>query len=266
MGLLRAVSDLGIYAVPSISAPTGVLPLCRANSSRCMPDSCDDAEVALPMKKAVPKPITVAIVEDDARIRRSLAAILARADGVKCVGEFPSGEAAIAQLPGLKPRIVLMDVNLPGMDGVECVRKLASQLPETQFVMLTIHQDSETIFQSLSAGASGYLLKPPSAPELIAAVHDVFTGGAPMNSMIARKLVEWFKKSEQAAPPSSETESLSPREIEVLELLTHGFAYKEIANKLSVTYSTVQTYIERIYKKLHVRSRSHAVAKFLGGS
>jgi DNA-binding NarL/FixJ family response regulator len=143
-----------------------------------MPDSCDDADVALPMKKAVGVPITVAIVEDDSRIRRSLAAILARADDVKCVGEFPSGEAALAQLPALKPRIVLMDINLPGMDGIECVRKLASQLPETQIVMLTIHEDSDAIFQSLSAGASGYLLKPSRAPEIIAAVRDVFAGGA----------------------------------------------------------------------------------------
>jgi len=231
-----------------------------------MPDSFDDAAIATSMKKAVSTPITVAIVEDDSRIRHSLAAILARAEGVTCVGEFGSGEAAVAQLPTLKPRIVLMDINLPGMDGVECVRKLASQLPETQIVMLTVHEDTDAIFQSLSAGASGYLLKPARASELIAAVRDVFAGGAPMNSTIARKLVQWFKHSEQSAPAPSETENLSPREVEVLELLTHGFAYKEIADKLSVSYSTVHTYIERIYKKLHVRSRSHAVAKYLGGT
>jgi DNA-binding NarL/FixJ family response regulator len=231
-----------------------------------MLDSFDNADVDSPMKKAASLPITVAIVEDDSRIRHSLAAILARADDVKCVGEFGSGEAALAHLPSLKPRIVLMDINLPGINGVECVRKLVSQLPETQIVMLTIHEDTDAIFNSLSAGASGYLLKPTRASELIAAVRDVFAGGAPINSTIARKLVQWFKHSERSAPASSETENLSPRETEVLELLTHGFAYKEIADKLNVSYSTVHTYIERIYKKLHVRSRSHAVAKFLGGA
>lgn len=204
----------------------------------------------------------MAIVEDDERIRRSLATILGREKDLRCVGAFPSAEAALEELPALQPRVLLMDVNLPGMNGVECVRRLSGRLRATQILMLTVHEDSEVIFESLSAGAKGYLLKPPRAAELVAAVRDVIAGGSPMTGVIARKVVQYFAGN---AGSARETDSLSPREIEVLELLSKGYAYKEIAADLGVSYSTVHTHIERIYDKLHVHSRSHAVAKYLGG-
>ncbi|BCU77464.1 response regulator transcription factor [Luteolibacter sp. LG18] len=206
-------------------------------------------------------PITVALVEDDPRIRRSLTTILAQEEDIRCVGAFPSAEEALMELPSLKPKVLLMDVNLPGMTGVDCVRQLSGKVPGTQILMLTVHEDADVIFNSLAAGASGYLLKPPRASELIAAVRDVFTGGAPMTSLIARKVVQSFNHH---APAANEAEGLSPRETEVLDRLAKGFAYKEIAADLGISYSTVQTHIERIYEKLHVHSRSHAVMKYLG--
>lgn len=213
----------------------------------------------MPAKKEAP--ITVAIVEDDEGIRRGLTAVLARDGGVDCIGQFASGEEAVAKLPALKPRVVLMDINLPGMDGVECVRQIAGKMPNTHIVMLTVHEDTDAIFNSLAAGASGYLLKPARASELLAAIRDVFSGGAPMTAYIARKVVQSFKRAPATA---TEDERLSPRENEILELLAQGLAYKEIADRLTVSYSTVRTHIERIYAKLHVHSRSHAVAKYLG--
>ncbi len=214
------------------------------------------------VKSTMAKIITVAIVEDDELIRRSLATILSREADLKCVGSFASAEEAVEKLPGLQPRVVLMDVNLPGMDGVGCVRQLSAILPTTQILMLTVHDDSDMIFNSLSAGAKGYLLKPPRAAELVAAVRDVIAGGSPMTSVIARKVVQFFMRT---PAPAKGVDNLSPREIEVLDLLSKGYIYKEIAAELGVSYSTVHTYIERIYEKLHVRSRSHAVAKYLGG-
>ena len=208
----------------------------------------------------MPKSIKVAIIEDEAAVRGSLEAILKRAPGCDCIGTFPNGEEAVKSLPKLQPDVVLMDINLPGMDGVECVRQLALALPETFFLMLTVHEDPDSIFNSLAAGASGYLLKPVRAAELLVAVKDVFAGGAPMTSNIARKVVKSFKKD---SPSASESESLSPRETEVLDHLVKGYSYKEVAEAIGISYSTVHTHIERIYKKLHVRSRSQAVARYL---
>lgn len=209
-----------------------------------------------------PRPvITVALVEDDARIRRSLTTILGREKGIVFLASFPDGETALAELPALRPDVLLMDVNLPGIDGVECVRRISGSLPSTQILMLTVHEDSEVIFNSLTAGAKGYLLKPPRAVELLAAVRDVIAGGSPMTSVIARKVVQSFSSG---PAPAKETDKLSPRETEILDLLSQGLTYKEIAHRLGVSYSTVHTHIERIYDKLHVHSRSHAVAKFLG--
>jgi DNA-binding NarL/FixJ family response regulator len=207
--------------------------------------------------------ITVAIVEDDSKVRQSLASILKRGSGVHCVGVFGDAEEALRELPRLRPRVVLMDINLPGMDGVQCVWKLSELLPETQIVMLTVYDNTDAIFNSLAAGASGYLLKPVSAAQLLAAVKDVYAGGAPMTSNIVRKVVHSFK---QPAPSERETEnfSLSVREAEVLDFLAKGYLYKEIADQLSISYGTVHTYIERIFKKLHVRGRAQAVAKYLG--
>ncbi|MFD2256763.1 response regulator transcription factor [Luteolibacter algae] len=205
--------------------------------------------------------ITISIVEDDSRIRWGLTAILEDEDDFECVGSFASAEEAFQHLPALNPQVVLMDVNLPGINGIECTRRLASSPKPPQIIMLTVRQDSEIIFDALAAGASGYLLKPPSARELVDAVRDVFAGGAPMTASIARRVVQSFK---QVRAKTSETESLSPREIQVLELLVKGFAYKEVAADLGISYSTVQRHIESIYRKLHVHSRTHAVSKYLG--
>lgn len=205
--------------------------------------------------------ITVAIVEDDAQVRHSLEGIVKRGTGVLCTGAFGSAEEALRELPRLHPRVVLMDINLPGMDGVECVRKLSGLLPEMQMVMLTVYDNTDAIFNSLAAGASGYLLKPVSAAQLLAAVKDVYAGGAPMTSNIVRKVVQTFK---QPGATARETENLSAREQEVLDYLAKGYLYKEIAEQLGIGYGTVHTYIERIFKKLHVRSRAQAVAKYLG--
>ena len=204
--------------------------------------------------------ITVAVVEDDAQVRRSLAGILKRGPGVICVGEFGNAEEALREIPRLQPKVVLMDINLPGMDGVHCVRRLSELAPKTQVLMLTVYDNTDTIFNSLAAGASGYLLKPISAAQLLAAVRDVYAGGAPMTSDIARKVVQAFK---QPAPASGETENLSLREQEVLDFLAKGYLYKEIAEQLDISYGSVHTYVERIFKKLHVRSRAQAVAKYL---
>lgn len=204
--------------------------------------------------------ITVAIVEDDARIRRSLAAMLGTADDIECVAQCASAEDALAKLPALQPRVVFMDINLPGMSGVECVRGLAALEPKPQIVMLTSYDDSEAIFSSLSAGACGYLLKPIRTAQLLAAVRDVYSGGAPMSGQIARRVVATFNKPALCAA-SAAVESLSQREQEILGLLAEGYLYKEIADKLGISYSTVRTHIERIYEKLHVQSRAQAVAK-----
>ena len=220
-------------------------------------DSFDD--MTKPIERA--GALCVAVVEDDARIRWSLSEIIDQEDDLECVGTFASAEEALTHLPKLKPQVVLMDVNLPGMTGIDCVRRLAPKCPGVQVIMLTVREDSDIIFDSLAAGACGYLLKPPSAEELVAAIRDVFAGGAPMTTSIARKVVQSFNRVASSAP---EAEKLSPREVQVLECLVKGLAYKEVAAELGISYSTVQRHIEAIYKKLHVHSRSHAVAKYLG--
>ncbi len=203
--------------------------------------------------------ITVSIVEDDAPARGILNDWIGREDGFKCVGVHENGEHALATLLTEKPSVVLMDINLPGVSGIECVRRLKPQLPDTQFVMLTVYEDPDHIFKALSSGASGYLLKRTPRAELLAALRDVYAGGSPMSSNIARKIVQSFQRFN--APPTA-TENLSPREREVLELLARGYLYKEIAEALHISGPTVNTHIRRIYEKLHVRSRSQAVAKF----
>jgi DNA-binding NarL/FixJ family response regulator len=206
-------------------------------------------------------PISIAIVEDDRGVRTSLLGMLQRAPDCRCLGDFGSAEEALAKLPSLRPDVILMDINLPDMSGVECVRQLSQLLPATRILMLTVQEDPDSIFNSLAAGASGYLLKPVRAAELVAAVKDVFRGGAPMTSIIARKVVQSFK---QAGSARGEKENLSPREQSVLDALAKGYSYKETADLLGISYSTVHTHIERIYQKLHVQSRGQAVAKYLG--
>ncbi len=204
--------------------------------------------------------IGVAIVEDDVPAREILAGWIRDADGFRCVGEFDDAETALAKLPHEKPSVVLFDINLPGMNGIECVRKLKPRLPDTQFVMVTVYEDANHIFNALSAGASGYLLKQTRRNELIDALKDVHAGGSPMSSQIARKVVQNFYRTETKT--DGEAAELSPREREVLELLARGYLYKEIAEMLKISVLTVNTYIRRIYEKLHVRSRAQAVAKY----
>jgi len=203
--------------------------------------------------------IAVSIVEDDAPARSMLAEWIHHAPGFRCAGRHASAEAALTALPLEKPMVVLMDINLPGISGIECVRRLKPLLPDTQFIMLTIYEDPEHIFNALAVGACGYLLKRVSRAELLEALHDVHAGGSPMSSNIARKVVQSFQRP--AHQPGGVAE-LSSREREVLELLARGYLYKEIAELLKISGPTVNTYIRRIYEKLHVRSRSQAVAKF----
>lgn len=167
------------------------------------------------------------------------------------------------EIPKVKPEVVLMDINLPGANGVECVRRLKPHCPTTQIIMLTVYQKTEHIFNALAAGATGYMLKQTPPSELLTAIKEVHGGGSPMSSHIARKIVQSFQ---QPAPACAEAESLSPREAEVLDLLAKGFLYKEIADQMKVSYATVHTHIRHIYEKLHVRSRTEAVAKHLGQS
>jgi DNA-binding NarL/FixJ family response regulator len=211
--------------------------------------------------QSLQKLIRVSIVEDDNRVRESLARLIDRSPGFACVSKHPSAEDALRDLPPHKPNVVLMDINLGGMSGVECVRLLKDIIPEIQVMMLTVYENTDHIFSALSAGASGYLLKQTPPDELLAAIEELNRGGSPMTSHIARKVVASFKSP--APPTVRETDNLSPREREVLEHLAKGFLYKEIADALGIGYDTVHTHIRRIYEKLHVRSRAQAVAKHL---
>lgn len=205
-------------------------------------------------------PITVSIVEDSDQLRGTLARVISRAAGFHCLSQYANAEAALEAIPKEKPNVVLMDINLPGMNGVECARRLKQILPDTLIVMLTAYEDTENIFNSLAAGASGYLLKRTSSAELLAAIKDVQSGGSPMTTHIARKVVQSFQKTGPSHPPA---ENLSPREQEVLDCLSQGFLYKEIAERLGISFETVRTYVRRIYEKLQVRTRTEAVTKFL---
>jgi DNA-binding NarL/FixJ family response regulator len=204
--------------------------------------------------------ITVSIVEDNDQLRGTLARVINRAEGFQCLSQYANAEAALEALPKERPKVVLMDINLPGMNGVECVRRLKQVAPEILAVMLTVYEDTENIFNALAAGASGYLLKRTKSAELLEAIQEVVRGGSPMTTHIARKVVQSFQK---AGASTQTTENLSPREQEVLDCLSQGLIYKEIADKLGISYETVHTYIRRIYEKLQVRTRTEAVAKFL---
>jgi DNA-binding NarL/FixJ family response regulator len=205
-------------------------------------------------------PITVSIVEDNEQLRATLGRVISRAPGFQFVSSYANAEDAIKLLPQDRPNVVLMDINLPGMNGVECVRQLKRLLPQTQAIMLTVYEDTENIFNALASGASGYLLKRTKSAELLEAIQEVIRGGSPMTTHIARKVVQSFQRAGASPQP---TENLSQREQEVLDCLAQGFLYKEIAEKLGISYETVHTYIRRIYEKLQVRTRTEAVAKFL---
>jgi DNA-binding NarL/FixJ family response regulator len=206
--------------------------------------------------------ISVSIVEDDPQVRGSLAKLIDGAPGFRCVSRHGSAEDALQELPKIRPEVVLMDINLPGINGVECVGRLKPQLPAAQIIMLTVYQNTEHIFNALAAGATGYMLKQTPPAELLTAIKEVHAGGSPMSSHIARKIVQSFQHPVPVADAGSA--SLSPREAEVLDLLAKGFLYKEIADQMKVSYATVHTHIRHVYEKLHVRSRTEAVAKHLG--
>jgi RNA polymerase sigma factor (sigma-70 family) len=208
-------------------------------------------------------PIAISIVEDNDKLRATLARVIDRTDGFRCVSEYANAEDALADLPKIKPDVVLMDINLPGLNGVECVRQLKKLLPQIQVMMLTVYEDTENIFNALAAGANGYMLKRTPAKELIEALREVQRGGSPMTTHIARKVVQSFQKSAGAQQVANELSELSEREQQVLDLLAQGLIYKEIGEKLGISYETVHTYIRRIYEKLQVRTRTEAVAKFL---
>jgi DNA-binding NarL/FixJ family response regulator len=204
--------------------------------------------------------ITVSIVEDDVKVRNSLARLIDSTEGFTCVSQHPDAENALKEIPISLPEVVLMDINLPNMNGVECVKKLKEMLPEVQVVMLTVYENTNIIFNALASGASGYLLKQSTPEQIIEAVRDVHSGGSPMSSHIARKVVASFQK---ISKPSKEYEKLSLREQQVIDWLAKGHSYQEIAEALKISYATVHTHIRHIYGKLHVRSRTEAVTVHL---
>lgn len=205
--------------------------------------------------------IRVAIVEDDEQVRENLASLIGGTKGCECVGTYSSGEQALENLPRRLPDVVLMDINLPGMSGVECARQLKALAPGLHIVMLTVYDDSDRIFQALQMGASGYLLKRSTSEEIVRAIQDVHRGGAPMSSYIARKVVQSFQRQ---GPSDKPTENLSKRETDVLGYVARGYTNKEIAEALGISTETVHGYLKTIYSKLHVRSRTEAAMKFRG--
>lgn len=205
--------------------------------------------------------ISVAVVEDNAGVRRSLELMLNESPGFRCVCACASGEEALELIPRQVPDVLLMDIHLPNRSGIECTARLKALLPELQIVMITVYTDIDTVFKALRAGASGYLLKRSPPERILEAITEVRQGGAPMTREIARKIVEAFKEPAAAESPAAE---LTRRENEVLELLSQGFANKEIAQKLSLSLDTVRYHLKQINDKLHVRSRTEAVAKFIG--
>ena len=204
-------------------------------------------------------PIKVAILEDDSRLRESLAVLINGSDDLRCIGEYPNAETALKEIPGNWPDVLVTDINLPRLSGIECVARLKEQRPALQVIMLTICGDDEQIFESLKAGASGYLIKKTSPAKILEAIVDVHSGGSPMTSAIARKVVKCFQQKKASKPELD----LTKRETEILSLMAEGQQYKEIADALGISPLTVRTHIQHIYEKLHVRSRTEAVVKFL---
>ena len=206
--------------------------------------------------------IKVAIVDDDEGIRASLATLIRRAPALRLTGDYPDAETALKEIANRPPDVVLMDINLPGMNGVECVRQLRAMLPKAQILMLTVYEDSDSLFNSLKAGASGYLLKRTASARLLEAIYDVHVGGSPMTPQLARRVVQFFSRP---AGENSPVSRLAPGEKEFLEQLAKGYAYKEIADRMNISIDTVRSYVRTVYEKLHVHSRTDAVVKYLRG-
>jgi DNA-binding NarL/FixJ family response regulator len=208
-------------------------------------------------------PITVAIVEDEPSLLEMLTRMVTKAPQFTLLGGFPNGEEALAALPALSPDVVVMDLQLPGMNGIECTGRLRRLLPKTQVVIFTVFMDSDRIFKALSAGACGYLLKRTPRAEMILAIEQVHQGGAPMSAEIAEKVIELLHRSNPATPASEPDGQLTAREEEVLKLLADGIGTKAISVQLEVSLETVRFHLKNIYQKLHVRSQTEAVRKYL---
>ena len=204
--------------------------------------------------------IAISIVEDQDDMRESLVEWLANAPGLRCVGAHANAQAALRNIPAENPDVVLMDINLPGMNGIQCVSRLKERMPKTQVLMLTTYDESDLIFDSLRAGANGYLLKNMPREELVQAVEQVHAGGAPMSLQIARRVISFFHQNKKAA---AELEQLTAREQDILRLLAKGYLYKEIADQLAISMSTVRTHVSSVYEKLHVHSRTEAAMKLM---
>ncbi len=216
-----------------------------------------------PPATAAGKLVRVALVEDVAEMRDSWQQLIDGLPGLRCVCACASGNEALRVVPGQAPDVIVMDIQMPGMSGIECTTRFKQLLPKTPILILTVSADNQTVFRALQAGADGYLLKRSRPEQLQTAIHDVVAGGAPMTSEIARRVVAAFR--ERAARHNA-TMLITPREEEVLTLLSKGFANKEIADKMSVSYETVRDHLKHIYEKLHVHSRTEAVARFLSSA
>ncbi len=204
--------------------------------------------------------ISVSIVDDEKKLCESIATFVNGSPGFRCVSIYGSAEAALKHLPVDKPDVVLMDINMTGMDGIKCVRRLKVVMPKLQVVMLTVYEDTEKIFKALAAGATGYLLKRFTPDELLQAIRDVHAGGSPMSNSIARKVVASFQEANRVGEKQN---LLSEREQAVLDCLAQGLAYKQIGDQLGISINTIRTHLRHIYEKLHVQSRTEAVAKYL---
>jgi DNA-binding NarL/FixJ family response regulator len=215
----------------------------------------------------VNKTIDVSLVEDDPDVRANLAKMIDGSPGFRCLAAYPDGLAALKDIPGKRPDVVLMDINLPGMLGPDCVRQLKAAAPSLPVLMLTMYDDSEQVFKSLMAGATGYLLKRTPKDKLLEAIREITSGGAPMSRQIARRVVQFFQEINEAPKEvqrAPEIRTLTPREGHVLAALAKGHSYKEIADLLGISFETVRTHMRSIYEKLHVHSRTEAVLKYLG--
>lgn len=205
--------------------------------------------------------ITISIVEDLVEVREGLKEFISLNSEFNVLGSFRTAEEALKGIPSLQPDIVIMDINLPGMNGIECIRQVKDKAPDTQFMMFTVYENDDKVFEALKAGASGYMLKNTGLVQMIAALKELHDGGSPMSSNIARKLVSVFHAQKKTL---SEVQALSPRENEVLQLLSEGLLYKEIADQLSISIATVRQHIHKIYDKLHVQNRTEALNKVFG--
>ncbi len=202
----------------------------------------------------------VVIVEDDRAVRENLVALINMDERLRLLGAFGSAEVALRDVPALQPALAVMDINLPRMNGIECVARLKLKLPSLHVLMLTVYEDDDSVFRALKAGASGYLVKRDAAEKLLNALQEIQQGGAPMSAHIARQVVQFFHRSEV---PAAESEHLSPRETEILDLLVQGLILKEVADQLGIGLETVRTHVNHVYHKLHVRSRTEAIVKYL---